>query len=78
MFGKDYDGTLYKEIVSAVGLDQDIATFAGGDLYNAGPDGIHLSGGQKQRVSLARALYQDADIYLLDDVLSAGNKRCLC
>ena len=42
-------------------------------LYpDVGQDGINLSGGQRQRVSLCRALYQDADIYLLDDIFSAG------
>lgn len=43
----------------------------GGDLTQIGERGINLSGGQKQRVSIARAVYADADIYLIDDALSA-------
>ena len=42
-----------------------------GDQTEIGERGVTLSGGQKQRVQLARALYQDADVYLLDDPFSA-------
>lgn len=51
--------------------DTKIFPFPGGDATEIGEKGINLSGGQKQRVSLARAVYNDADIYLLDDPLSA-------
>ena len=43
----------------------------GGDLTEIGEKGVNLSGGQKQRISIARAVYNDADIYLIDDCLSA-------
>lgn len=43
----------------------------GGDLTEIGEKGVNLSGGQKQRISIARAIYNDADIYLIDDCLSA-------
>ncbi|KAG0364699.1 hypothetical protein BGZ54_007256 [Gamsiella multidivaricata] len=71
LFGKPYEQERYQRIVHACGLEPDIAMLPAGDLTEIGERGINLSGGQKQRVSLARAAYDDADIYLLDDPLSA-------
>ncbi|KAF9586641.1 Multidrug resistance-associated protein 1 [Lunasporangiospora selenospora] len=71
LFGKDYDQEQYDRIVFASGLEPDLKMLPAGDQTEIGERGINLSGGQKQRVSLARAAYQDADIYLLDDPLSA-------
>ena len=50
---------------------QDVAQLIDGDLTMVGERGVTLSGGQKARVNLARAVYRDADVYLLDDPLSA-------
>ncbi|CAH8873037.1 unnamed protein product [Trichobilharzia szidati] len=61
----------YKNVVAACALEADIAHLPGGDKTEIGEKGVNLSGGQKQRVSLARAVYQRSDIYLLDDPLSA-------
>lgn len=52
-------------------LEKDIALFPFGDETGIGERGINLSGGQKQRIQLARALYQEADVYYLDDPFSA-------
>ncbi|KAF9193533.1 hypothetical protein BGZ51_003088 [Haplosporangium sp. Z 767] len=71
LFGKPFDQEKYDRIIFAAGLTQDIEMLPAGDMTEIGERGINLSGGQKQRVSLARATYQDADIYLLDDPLSA-------
>ncbi|KAG0012452.1 Multidrug resistance-associated protein 1, partial [Entomortierella chlamydospora] len=71
VFGKEYDEARYKRVVFACGLEPDLAMLPAGDMTEIGERGINLSGGQKQRVSLARAAYSDADIYLLDDPLSA-------
>ncbi|KAF9319799.1 Canalicular multispecific organic anion transporter 2 [Podila horticola] len=71
VFGLEFDQEKYDRIVYASGLRPDIEMLPAGDLTEIGERGINLSGGQKQRVSLARATYQDADIYLLDDPLSA-------
>ncbi|KAG0212130.1 Multidrug resistance-associated protein 1, partial [Mortierella sp. NVP41] len=70
-FGLEFDQEKYDRIVAASGLLPDIAMLPAGDQTEIGERGINLSGGQKQRVSLARAAYQDADVYLFDDPLSA-------
>ncbi|KAF9969099.1 Canalicular multispecific organic anion transporter 2, partial [Actinomortierella ambigua] len=71
LFGKRFQQAKYDQIIHAAGLLPDLAMLPAGDMTEIGERGINLSGGQKQRVSLARAAYQEADIYLLDDPLSA-------
>ena len=57
--------------MKACALEKDFTLFPNGDQTAVGDKGISLCGGQKARLNLARALYIDADIYLLDDPLSA-------
>ncbi|XP_033149992.1 LOW QUALITY PROTEIN: multidrug resistance-associated protein 1 [Drosophila busckii] len=71
LFGKPYDRKRYNRVIDACALRTDIEILSAGDLTEIGEKGINLSGGQKQRISLARAVYSDADLYLLDDPLSA-------
>ncbi|XP_050204473.1 ABC transporter C family member 5 [Mercurialis annua] len=71
LFGSPMDKPKYKNVIHACSLKKDLELFSHGDQTIIGDRGINLSGGQKQRVQLARALYQDADIYLLDDPFSA-------
>ncbi|KAI3526549.1 hypothetical protein L1887_05806 [Cichorium endivia] len=71
LFGNPMDKAKYKRVLHACSLKKDLELFSHGDQTIIGDRGINLSGGQKQRVQLARALYQDADIYLLDDPFSA-------
>lgn len=71
LFGKAFDRKRYEKVVEACALKADFDMLPAGDQTEIGEKGINLSGGQKQRVSLARAVYQDADIYFLDDPLSA-------
>lgn len=70
-FGKSLDVVKYQRIVQACSLQKDLDQFSKGELTNIGQRGVSLSGGQRARVCLARALYADADIFLLDDPLSA-------
>ncbi|CAJ2663696.1 unnamed protein product [Trifolium pratense] len=71
LFGKPMDTARYEKAIKACALDKDISDFSHGDLTEIGQRGINMSGGQKQRIQLARAVYNDADIYLLDDPFSA-------
>lgn len=69
--GSNYDAGRYKKIIKACALDKDFELLPQGDQTAVGERGVSLSGGQKARINLARCLYVDADIYLLDDPLSA-------
>jgi ABC-type multidrug transport system fused ATPase/permease subunit len=71
VFGYKYDSEFYEKTIKACALLDDFAQLPDGDETVVGERGISLSGGQKARVSLARSVYARADIYLLDDVLSA-------
>ncbi|KAJ1420288.1 P-loop containing nucleoside triphosphate hydrolase [Sesbania bispinosa] len=71
LFGKPMDKTRYENAIRVCALDKDINDFSHGDITEIGQRGINMSGGQKQRIQLARAVYNDADIYLLDDPFSA-------
>ena len=70
-FGREWDEKRYEDVLDACCLRPDLKTLTNGDASEIGEQGINLSGGQKQRLSLARAVYSDADLVLLDDVLSA-------
>lgn len=71
LFGSSLDYERYQETLEKCSLVKDLELLPHGDLTEIGERGVNVSGGQKQRIQLARALYQDADIYLLDDPFSA-------
>uniref|UniRef100_A0A8C6UBS9 ABC-type glutathione-S-conjugate transporter n=1 Tax=Neogobius melanostomus TaxID=47308 RepID=A0A8C6UBS9_9GOBI len=70
-FGRDKLKSWYNRVLEACALVPDLDILPAGDATEIGEKGLNLSGGQKQRVSLARAVYRKADVYLLDDPLSA-------
>nr|XP_046175393.1 ATP-binding cassette sub-family C member 4-like isoform X2 [Oncorhynchus gorbuscha] len=86
LFGKALHPQKYEKVLRACALKRDMELLPDGDLTVIGDRGATLSGGQKARVNLARAVYQDADIYLLDDPLSAVDaevgrhlfEQCIC
>ncbi|XP_044525283.1 ATP-binding cassette sub-family C member 4 [Gracilinanus agilis] len=86
LFGKTYEKERYDKVIKACALKKDLKLLEDGDLTLIGDRGTTLSGGQKARINLARAVYQDADIYLLDDPLSAVDgevgrhlfEHCIC
>ncbi|CAK9798977.1 ATP-binding cassette sub-family C member 4 [Anthophora quadrimaculata] len=75
LFGQSYDKDRYVAVIKACALTKDFQQLPYGDMSNVGEGGTSLSGGQKARVNLARAVYRQADIYLLDDPLSAVDSR---
>lgn len=75
IFGSEFDEERYKRVIYACSLEADLELLPAGDRTEIGERGITLSGGQKARINLARAVYADKDIILLDDVLSAVDAR---
>lgn len=71
LFTEEYDEKKYSKVVAACGLSKDFEQLENGDQTFVGEKGVSLSGGQKARINLARSVYKEADIYLLDDPLSA-------
>ncbi|XP_035828954.1 multidrug resistance-associated protein 1 [Aplysia californica] len=71
LFGSPPNEARYRAVVKACALDRDLSILPSGDRTEIGEKGVNLSGGQKQRIALARAVYSDMDLYLLDDPLSA-------
>ncbi|KAF9973091.1 Multidrug resistance-associated protein 1 [Actinomortierella ambigua] len=71
VFGKPFDRKRYETVIKVCALERDLTLLSHGDMTEIGERGSNLSGGQKQRVSIARAVYHESDIVLMDDPLSA-------
>ncbi|XP_074067504.1 ATP-binding cassette sub-family C member 11-like [Macrotis lagotis] len=71
LMGEKYDKARYHQVIHCCSLKRDLEILPFGDMTEIGEQGLNLSGGQKQRISLARAVYANREIYLLDDPLSA-------
>ena len=71
LFGAPLEEERYQAVLTACALQHDLTLWPAGDRSLVGERGVSLSGGQRARVSLARAVYRQADCYLLDDPLSA-------
>lgn len=86
LFGEDWNPKKYEKIIKVCALERDFKILPYGDRSIVGDRGVTLSGGQRARINLARAIYKDADIYLLDDPLSAVDTQvgkqlfedCIC
>ncbi|KAM9192149.1 LOW QUALITY PROTEIN: ATP-binding cassette sub-family C member 11-like [Dugong dugon] len=75
LMGGQYDKARYLQVLHCCSLKQDLEILPFGDMTEIGDQGLNISGGQKQRISLARAVYSNREVYLLDDPLSAVDTR---
>ena len=75
LFNNEFDEDKYKEVVSVCELENDFFEFANGDKTEVNSTSANVSGGQKARISLARCLYKEADLYLLDDPLASIDSK---
>ncbi|XP_065846726.1 ATP-binding cassette sub-family C member 3-like isoform X2 [Oscarella lobularis] len=75
LFGNAFDSKWYRRVVKACALEPDFDVLPARDSTEIGEKGVNLSGGQRTRISLARAVYAQADVYLLDDPLSAVDSQ---
>ncbi|KAI8893994.1 P-loop containing nucleoside triphosphate hydrolase protein, partial [Globomyces pollinis-pini] len=75
LFGQPMDKARFNEVIRVAGLERDLTLLVAGDQTEIAERGANLSGGQRQRVSLARSIYYNADIVLLDDPLSAVDQH---
>ncbi|KAJ2083688.1 Multidrug resistance-associated protein 1 [Coemansia sp. RSA 988] len=71
IFGREYDSEFFDKVVHACAFTEDISQWPERDLTVIGERGVNISGGQRARLALARTIYSRADIYVLDDPLSA-------
>ncbi|KAH0893798.1 hypothetical protein HID58_056227 [Brassica napus] len=71
LFGAPFDQEKYERVIDVTALRHDLELLPGGDLTEIGERGVNISGGQKQRVSMARAVYSNSNVCILDDPLSA-------
>ncbi|KAF9970265.1 hypothetical protein BGZ73_007064 [Actinomortierella ambigua] len=75
LFGSEYNKERYDRVIQVCELTRDLSLFPQGDATIIGEKGVTLSGGQRARVSLARAVYKESDLYILDDPLSAVDPK---
>nr|XP_015838864.1 PREDICTED: multidrug resistance-associated protein 4-like isoform X2 [Tribolium castaneum] len=71
LFGEKFDKERYTKVIQVCALEHDLSLLPNGENTLVGERGVMLSGGQRARIGLARAVYRNADLYLLDDSLSA-------
>ena len=75
IFNNEFDEEKYNQVVSVCELEKDFMELPNGDKTEINSTSANVSGGQKARISLARCLYKDADIYLLDDPLASTDSK---
>ncbi|KAF7488448.1 Multidrug resistance-associated protein 7 [Sarcoptes scabiei] len=75
LFGKEFDNDFYYKVIDACELIEDLKSFPQNDLTEIGNNGSTLSGGQQARITLARALYQNFSVYLIDEPFAKLDRK---